>query len=167
MYCGKRQAESGNLDSPALRGMRTDGNGRHASLEAVTNLAGRFCSLTTTVADRSEADSNLERPAQVRTHCSAVCLHPWGKYVRWTLHTGIDACGGGSSRKRHGSSRAAVRQRSVCSVVAFTAVPTVPQGTTPNDQRLIRTAVYELVCGQRDSAPRTALRAYWRAGRAI
>ena len=42
-----------------------------------------------------------------------------------------------------------------------------PKGNGVNESRLIRTEIPELVGVQRDSAPRNALRAYWRAGRAL
>ena len=56
--------------------------------------------------------------------------------------------------------------------VEFNVVSTHPKETTLNERRLIRTAIPELVGMQRDSAPRdsaprNALRAYWRAGRAL
>lgn len=51
--------------------------------------------------------------------------------------------------------------------VVFNVVSTNPKETVLNERRLIRTEIPELVGVQRDSAPRNALRAYRRAGRAL
>ena len=50
--------------------------------------------------------------------------------------------------------------------IEFNVVST-NQETTLNERRLIRTAIPELVGVQHYSPPRNALRAYWRAGRAL
>ena len=51
--------------------------------------------------------------------------------------------------------------------VEFNVVSTNSKETMLNERRLISTAIPELVGVQRDSAPRNAIRAYWRGGRAL
>ena len=51
--------------------------------------------------------------------------------------------------------------------VEFNVVSTHPKETTLNERRLIRTAIPELVGVLHYSPLRNALRAYWRAGRAL